>query len=120
MTSNPVLKAIKFIFIDLVGDFLYFPLWWYSGGVKRVLIFIQEKEKDIFYALGLHIWLKVLFKPMYADYSFSGRLISFFMRIIILSVDLVVVMIWSAFLILILLVWLFLPVFALGSIWYNL
>lgn len=85
-----------------------------------MLAFIWAKEKDLVYALGLHIWLKVIFKPMYADYSLAGRAISFVMRLIILAVDLIFVSLWNIGLVLIMSVWLFLPPIVLGGILFNL
>ncbi len=120
MSQNFTLQMLKFVVIDVIGDFFYFPFWWYTQGSKRILFFIWQKELDIFYSLGLNVWLKVMFKPMYADYSFGGRVISFFMRIVILIVDLLFVLLWNIGLVIILLVWLFLPPIALAGVLFNL
>ncbi|HNX10838.1 MAG TPA: hypothetical protein PKI61_01735 [bacterium] len=67
-------------FWQLVRDIIYFPLWWYSFGFLRCAAavgrFWARKESS----LGLSIWLRNLFVPMYGQRDFLGRFVSFLMR----------------------------------------
>ncbi|MCD6097135.1 hypothetical protein J7J60_02290 [bacterium] len=67
-----------------LGNVFYFPFWWYTRGLKSQLVFFSQRLKKIAYALALKIMLKSLFKPMFGQFSISGRIISFFMRVVIL------------------------------------
>jgi len=99
----------KYLAKDLIAEILYFPLWWYSRGVFRILNIIKEQSQDMIRALGLKIWLKSIFKPMFGDYTKEGRIISFFMRIIILIFRLMAFAVWMIVLSILLLIWLSLP-----------
>jgi hypothetical protein len=80
--ENLFFTAIKIISIEWIGDVLYFPLWWYSKGLKKVGLWYAYTIRDIENRLGVWIWLKNLFVPMYGQQDWQGRLISVFMRII--------------------------------------
>lgn len=110
MQHSLLIKSLKFIIIDVVLDFVYFPLWWYSQGLKQVGSFVGRQIKQEALNLSLALWLKNMFTPMYSDYTLSGRLVSFFMRAIVLIYRLVVLSLWSVLLIGLLLVWLVLPI----------
>lgn len=116
MTQNIFLLFLKYITVDLIGDFFYFPVWWYTKGFKKAIFFTIEKIKNIEKGLGIQIWAKNLSKPMYAQYDWQGRIISFLMRLfqlIVRSIAFVVIFIVILFLPLI---WLALPVFIIFQI----
>ncbi len=108
---NVILSSFKFIVIDILGDFVYWPVWWYTIGLKERLDFSAEQIKKTWIALGLGIWLKNTFVPMYGDRSFIGRLISFFMRIVILIWRLVWFLLWSLIVLVVFLAWVLGPIF---------
>jgi len=107
---NIFLSSLKFIFIDIIGDFLYWPIWWYTGGFKERLIWFGGQVKMTWKSLALGLWLKSMFKPMYADRSFLGRAISLVMRILILIWKLVWFILWLLIIIAVLFLWLAAPV----------
>jgi hypothetical protein len=51
-----------------------------------------------------------MFKPMFQDYTKEGRIISFFMRLILLIFKLVGVVAWAVMLLALIIVWLALPI----------
>ena len=108
--NNVFIATLKFVFIDIIGDFVYWPIWWYTTGLKNMLVFCGDQIKKIWGFLALGIWLKNMFTPMYADRSILGRLISFGVRIIILIWRLVWFFIWLALIISLLIAWLLGPV----------
>jgi hypothetical protein len=70
------------LLIQIIWEFLFFPIWWYSHGwlrfAKALYGFLSWQSAS----LGVGIWLKNIFVPMYGQTDFSGRLISFFMRLV--------------------------------------
>ncbi|MCF7795338.1 hypothetical protein K9M50_03195 [Patescibacteria group bacterium] len=76
ITANPKLL------IQIIWEFLFFPIWWYSKGwfsfAKSLYGFLSWQSAS----LGVWVWLKNIFVPMYGQTDFSGRLISFFIRLV--------------------------------------
>jgi len=81
MEIGTLINWPKLIWLVL-RDIVYFPLWWYISGLRRTALgvwnFWVRKQK----ALGLFIWLKNIFTPMYGQRDFFGKLISFVMRLV--------------------------------------
>lgn len=109
--SNFVYSSLRFVLIDLVGDLLYWPLWWYSRGLKKVAFFCLNEISGWEEILGLHIWLKNIFTPMFGQYDLEGRLISFFVRLIQIIVRFFLLLFWTAVLLILLVAWIILPVY---------
>jgi|WetSurMetagenome_2_1015567.scaffolds.fasta_scaffold706459_1 hypothetical protein len=70
------------IFLNILIDVFFFPFWWYSIGlvktVKGLAGFVADKEKS----LGLGVWIKNIFVPMYGQRDIQGAIISFFVRLV--------------------------------------
>src|SRR3989338_2734955 len=81
MSNSFIFYSLQ-ILTELAWDVLYFPLWWYTRGFLNLLMsllnFLSDKQKS----LALLVWLKNIFRPMYAQYDWQGMLISFFMRLV--------------------------------------
>jgi len=118
--NNLFLSSLKFIAKDVIGDVLYFPVWWYSRGLKKTAVNLWNSLLRAINNFALPILVKSLFKPMYGDYSKSGRIISFFMRIIHLIALTVGVAIWAVVLLALLLAWIALPLFIVYNIFFQL
>jgi hypothetical protein len=114
------LNILKLIFVDLVLEILYFPLWWYSFGLYKTGFFCIKKMKKQWNNMSLSIHFKFLFKPMYAQRDFAGRLISFFARLVQLVFKLVAFFIFIFIFIFIFLLWISLPLFVIWQIKLNL
>lgn len=106
------LKTIK----DIVGDFFYFPLWWYSVGLMNYaascIIFFRNRGKK----LSFSIWVKNIFVPMYGQNDWQGKFISFFVRLINIIFRGTVMIFWLTLIIISFLIWIFLPPFTLYKI----
>lgn len=102
---------IQRLAIEAILDIIYFPIWWYTGGVWRALLFCFNmlKEGNSHFAPGL--WLRNLFVPMYGQFDWQGRIISFFMRSAQIFARLIALLIWFVFCVIIFLFWLALPLF---------
>lgn len=117
-TSNAGL-AIKYFFVDFLGGIAFFSVWWYTRGLKTSVDRAVHSVRDASAWLGLGIWVKNLFVPMYGETSWQGRIISFFIRLVMIVVRGLGVVVWAivAFVGLILYV-LALPIAALGMIYH--
>lgn len=108
--NSAVISSIKFIVVDIIGDFVYWPIWWYTAGLPDRLIWFEGQVKSIWKVLALGLWLKNFFVPMYGDRSILGRAISLVMRIVILfGWKLVWFIVWTALSLALLLIWILLP-----------
>ena len=82
--KNSLTYSIKFIVVNIIGDFLYFPIWWYSRGTKIATNWWLKKINQTDQKLFLLLWIRHLFSPMYGVHDIWGRLISFIVRFVIL------------------------------------
>jgi len=119
VTNNFAIYGAK-VFTDLILDLVYFPVWWYTRGLKQITLallqFLQNRELG----LGLFVWIKNIFKPMYAQQDFAGIAISFFMRLIQIIVRGLAMLVWLAFALIAFLFWLVLPVITVSEIVFQL
>jgi len=57
-------------------------LWWYREGLLAVAhwwIYMSRRANAKF---GVLLWFKNIFSPMFGQYDWQGRLVSFFMRLV--------------------------------------
>lgn len=115
MYNNFILYSGKIV-IDLMWDVLYFPAWWYSRGLLNLLLglknFLRDKEK----ALALVVWVKNIFRPMYAQYDWQGMLISFFMRLVQIIFRSLVMLFWLIVSLAAVIFWILLPLLVIYEI----
>lgn len=119
MDDGRILFApVKYIAVEIIWDIIYFPIWWYTKGLARVARWcVTSASVHINRRLAIGVWLRSMFKPMYGDYTKEGRIISFFMRIVVLIYKLILLVLWLAALFVSFVLWLVLP---LAVIWYIL
>ncbi len=98
------------ILFDAFVDIFYFPLWWYTGGVlhasKWCFGFFMEGNQTL--APGL--WFKNLLVPMYGQYDWQGRIISFIMRFVQFCFRSLALLFWLLVCLFLFTIWLLLPV----------
>ena len=118
--ENIALKSVKFVFHEILIDIVYWPIWWYTKGAqkafKRMLQTIVQGNQE----LGVTVWVKNLFKPMFGQYDWQGRLISFFMRLIQIIIRFIILLFWIIFSVIVFFIWLILPLFIVAQILLNL
>lgn len=118
-SHNSALYGSKIIG-ELVGDIIYFPLWWYTSGLIRMIVtlrvFLINREKS----LALFVWAKNIFRPMFGQYDFQGRIISFFMRLFQIIVRGVAMLFWSILSLFFFLFWVLLPPLIIYEIYFQL
>lgn len=81
MVERTGVRALKFVLGDLLGDFAYFPVWWYSRGAARAARAEWHGLLGNLAVLGVGLWIRNLFTPMFGQHDIQGRLISFAMRL---------------------------------------
>ncbi len=118
--TSVVRSSLRFVVLDLVGDFITWPLWWYTAGVRGVLDFLIRQVRTEVSRLNLRVWLANLFEPMFGQSDWQGRAISVVMRLVVLGFRVIVLAVWLIGLSLLLLLWLLLPLAALYQIAVNL
>ena len=108
------------ILTELVWDILYFPVWWYGRGLVSLLLGLKNLLSDKQKSLALFIWIKNIFRPMYAQYDWQGWLISFFMRLAQIIFRSMILLVWLGLCLAAALGWLILPVLAVYEIIFQL
>lgn len=119
LTNNFAMYGTK-IFIELVGDIIFFPLWWYSRGLvmmsRGLLRFLTDRQRS----LALLVWIKNIHRPMYGQRDWVGILISFLMRLFQVIIRGIAMLCWVAVALFLLCFWIFLPVFIFYEIVFQL
>lgn len=119
MANNVFLNGAK-IFIEIIMDIIYFPLWWYSKGFLGLLSFVKNLIIDKNKSLAFSIWLKNIFRPMYGQYDLAGIFISLLVRIFQIIIRGLVILFWIIISLLIVLLWIILPFFVFNMIIFQL
>ena len=114
-----ILNILKLVFVDLILEVVYFPLWWYSSGLYKTGVFCLQQIKKQWKNMSLEIHFKFLLKPMYAQRDFAGRAISFFARLVQLIFKLVVFFVFVLIFLVIFLLWIILPIIVIWQIIIN-
>ncbi len=114
MAQSTATRATIFVLRELLGEILYFPIWWYTRGLALTARSLANKWYGLLNRLSIPILARTMNRPMYGDYTRSGRIISFFFRIILLVSRLVVFGFWTVILIIAFVAWLLGPIVAGG------
>jgi hypothetical protein len=66
----------------MLKDIVSFPIWWYTRGIIYMFerLLFSARRQAAFFAVNL--WVRNVFVPMYGQYDWQGRIISFFIRLI--------------------------------------
>ena len=119
MGQGYLLTSLKFIFIDLIGEVLYFPIWWYTSGAKKAFLFFMRQIWSMEMTWGVRVWVTNLFRPMYGLHDWQSQIISFFMRLFQIIFRAILLLVWSILMFALFLIWLFLPLFVAYQIFIN-
>ena len=116
---NVFLSSLKFVLIEVIGDIIYFPVWWYTAGFLKIAEHTWQSSRDILDSFNIPILFRHLLTPMYGDYSWSGRTISFFVRIVHFFIMFLVALVWIIVVAAGGLLWLLLPIVVAYTIFYQ-
>ncbi len=97
------------LLVEFILDIIYFPVWWYTKGVIGSLrwcfdLFVRGNEN-----LAPGLWLQNLFVPMFGQFDWQGRIISFLMRLVQIFARTVALTVWFGLCFVLFLGWLVLP-----------
>lgn len=95
---------------QLLVDIIYFPFWWYSRGLLKVLSWSKKYLHTRLEASGLLIWLKNIFVPMYGQSDWAGILISFFTRVVQIIARTLIMFFWLLVVVTLIGLWLITPI----------
>lgn len=109
--ENFLIDLIKAL-LNTIWHFVYWPLWWITGGLLLVLKFTVQRIVLAWKGLALDVWLLNIFVPMYGQSDVASRVISFVIRVIQIVLRFAIMVIISWLILLIPLIYLGLPVLA--------
>lgn len=92
-------------------DLLMTPWWWYSRGLVRVVSWGGASLRGWEHVVGLGLWARSLFVPMFGQTDWQGRIISFVMRVVVLVGRILQVLLGAILVIAVILAYLVLPPF---------
>lgn len=119
MSKDILANSLKYVAFNLIGDLLYWPIWWYTKGLYKTGVFCLGQIKEQAEVLGVGIWLKNIFTPMYGQYDWEGRLISFFVRLAQSIVRLILLLTWIIMIFSVFLAWIVFPLLVIFQIIVN-
>jgi len=108
------------LIIEALLDAIYFPVWWYTRGIGHAAGYCFKLLKSSNASLGPGLWLANIFTPMYGQYDWQGRIISFFMRVVQVIFRSIALFIVAIFYFILFLMWIVAPliiVYGLVSAW---
>jgi hypothetical protein len=94
----PVAKSVgKAVFGDVIGGIAYAPIFWYSRGTVDAAKYCLNLVRRRFLELGVGVWIRNIFVPMFGQRDLAGILISFFMRLLQIVVRSIAFALWAVF-----------------------
>jgi len=96
-----------------------FPFWWYGPGLSVVWRWIKRHIGFRLRSTGFVLFVRHLGDPIYGDYTRSGRIISFFLRLCLLGFKLFWIGLNCLLLGLVLLLYILLPALIIIEIIYQ-
>ncbi len=123
MKSLSTRLIVKTSVVELARESLLLPFWWYSVGLMQALTWSLKQMQRSGQATGFSLWARNLFVPMYGETGFSGRLVSFVMRLVMVIVRGTASLFWIAGIIILLFFYLLILPLALsvlltGDVWF--
>src|SRR3989338_393422 len=101
--------TLRAVLLSTIADFFYTPIWWYTRGlwkqVRGIIGSVVARQE----ALAIDVWVKNIFVPMYGQYDFAGRAISFFMRGAQIVGRMIILIIWGFLLLAWFFAWVVMP-----------
>jgi hypothetical protein len=120
MAQKVTSGLVRDILLDTFREILYFPVWWYTIGLGKAANFSWQRIKSMEIRLGVGVWVKNIFTPMFGQRDIAGVLISFFMRVFQIIVRLFALFLWSILMAALFLAWIGLPILVVLGIIINL
>jgi len=110
-SQNTLLLASRFLVKEFVFDVVYFPVWWYSVGLKRFIVARWHGLVAFEASLGLTVWMVNWTRPMYGQYDIASRLISLLARTVVIIAKMILLAVHVVISLALVVVWLIAPLF---------
>jgi hypothetical protein len=95
--------------LETAFDIAYFPVWWYTKGLKRVFFGCVHLVSSANASMAPGLWLRNMFVPMFGQTDWQGRLMSIFMRFVNVIGRTIGLVVWTCAIIMLCLFWVFSP-----------
>lgn len=112
MLQNIWVSSLKVFSVDMVGKVLFWPLWWYSVGLKQLLAALSKNILEEEHRIGVGLWWRNLFVPMFGQSDWQGRMISFVVRLVVGLFRTLLFGVWFVLALVVIAVWVFGPLAA--------
>lgn len=76
-----LMRILERFFIDTATSLLYWPLWWYSKGLFAMLKWFFYNVEYYARLSAVGVWIRNIFTPMFGQYDWQSRFISFVVRV---------------------------------------
>lgn len=120
IAMNSITLTLKYVFVDLIGGIIWAPIWWYTAGLKLMMVWAAGSVKSYAQSISLSVWIKNLFVPMYGQYDWQSRIISVFMRFVMIIGRMIALFIWLLVVMVMMVAYLALPPLAISQIIFHL
>ncbi len=120
MPLNGLLVDIGKIIGKFLLDIIYFPVWWYTRGLFKLLVWCQHFLGARLQGLALWVWVKNIFTPMYGQRDFASVLISFVVRVLQIIARSIAMLFWLGYILTLILLWLVVPLITIWQIIFQL
>ncbi len=117
--SSRVGAITKLVGVDVIGSLIWFPVWWYTSGLFRIVMGAKKALSLRVREYDFAIWIKNFFNPMYGQYDITGRIVSVFMRLVVLIGRLIALAVEAVVYVLGVCVWIAAPVGIVGMMIVN-
>lgn len=97
---------------ETLGEFLYWPIWWYSFGAWRFIIGRWRSFLAFEARSGLTVWVMNWLKPMYGQRDWRGKVISIVMRTLTIGWKVLTIVVYFLGQLILVALWLGLPLLA--------
>ncbi len=95
---------------DVLGGIVTVPVFWYTRGAVDAFAYCVRLIGNRWNMLGLGVWMRNIFVPMFGQRDIPGVLISFFVRLFQIIVRGMVMVIWVFIVVVLFIAYLALPV----------
>jgi hypothetical protein len=75
------IRLIEHLLIDTASAVLRWPLWWYSEGFVAMLKWFASNIQYYTRLSAVGVWMRNIFTPMFGQYDWQSRFISFVVRV---------------------------------------
>jgi len=103
------LLVFQRLLLEAILDIVYFPVWWFTKGLAHAARWCFGLLKSGNNTLAPGLWIANIFVPMYGQFDWQGRIISFLMRFVQIIARSIALIAWLVFCFALFLIWILLP-----------